>query len=72
MLNSRMDHPEKMVTSINECFQLGIPVLLPDINKSDELFAIDEGDGTAPGLRVGLAAVKTVGESAVPPSFGGA
>jgi DNA polymerase-3 subunit alpha len=67
VLNSRMDHPEKMVTSINECFQLGIPVLLPDINKSDELFAIDEGDGTAPGLRVGLAAVKTVGESAVRP-----
>ncbi len=67
VLNSRMDHPEKMVSSINECFQLGIPVLLPDINKSDEHFTIDEGDEAGPGLRVGLAAVKTVGESAVRP-----
>ena len=67
VLNSRMDHPEKMVSSINECFQLGIPVLLPDINKSGEHFTIDESEGTDPGLRVGLAAIKTVGESAVRP-----
>ena len=28
VLNSRMDNTEKMVSSINECFRLGIPVLL--------------------------------------------
>ena len=72
VLNSRMDHPEKMVSSINECFQLGIPVLLPDINKSDEHFTIDEGDEAGPGLRVGLAAVKTVGGKRRPPPSGGA
>jgi DNA polymerase-3 subunit alpha len=67
VLNSRMDHPEKVVSSINECFRLGIPVLLPDINKSEELFTIDKEGGPAPALRFGLAAIKTVGEGAVRP-----
>ena len=77
VLNSRMDHPEKIVASINECFRLGIPVLLPDINKSEEFYMIDRSPGeqgdnqreNAPpaGIRMGLAAVKTVGEGAVRP-----
>ena len=80
VLNSRMDNTEKMVSSINECFRLGIPVLLPDINHSDEFFTIDTGhtgdpddanpaaDQPAPAaLRIGLAAVKSVGEGAVRP-----
>ena len=81
VLNSRMDHPDKIVTSINECFRLGIPVLLPDINKSDEFFSIEKtgapnrqqkriaesGIGGAQSIRMGLAAVKTVGEGAVRP-----
>ena len=86
VLNSRMDNTEKMVSSINECFRLGIPVLLPDINHSGEFFTIDPGDPgdtghtddqdnadpaagqPAPaGLRIGLAAVKSVGEGAVRP-----
>ena len=66
VLNSRMDHPEKVVSSINECFRLGIQVLLPDINKSNEHFTIEKENGTA-GLRTGLAAIKTVGEAAVRP-----
>ena len=67
VLNARMDHPDKVVSSINECFRLGIPVLLPDINKSEELFTIDKESGPAPALRFGLAAIKTVGEGAVRP-----
>lgn len=67
VLNSRMDHPEKVVSSINECFRLNIPVLLPDINKSDEYFTIEKENGAVPGLRTGLAAIKTVGEAAVRP-----
>ena len=80
VLNSRMDNTEKMVSSINECFRLGIPVLLPDINHSGEFFTIEPGhtgdpDNANPaagqpapaGLRIGLAAVKSVGEGAVRP-----
>ena len=67
VLNSRLDNPEKMVSSITECGRLGITVHLPDVNRSEEYFTIDQNGGTSPGLRVGLAAIKTVGEGAVRP-----
>ena len=81
VLNSRLDNPEKTVSSINECFRLGIPVYLPDVNRSGEFFTIDKGavdkgandtggesnGSNPPGLRIGLAAIKTVGEGAVRP-----
>ncbi len=66
VLNSRLDHPDKVVGAINECFKLQIPVLAPDINSSGELFTIDDS-GPLPAIRTGLAAVKTVGEAAVRP-----
>ena len=67
VLNSRMDNPEKMVASINTCTKLGIPVLLPDINKSEEMFIISREEGEPVGLRMGLKAIKTVGEGTVAP-----
>ena len=67
VLNARLDNPEKVVASINECFRLGIPVLLPDINKSEELFTLSKEVGEPVGLRMGLTAIKTVGEGAVKP-----
>ena len=66
VLNSRMDNPDKVVSSITECFRLGIQVLPPDINKSNEQFVIEKDTGSS-GLRTGLAAIKTVGEAAVKP-----
>ena len=76
-LNSRLDHPERVVTTINECFKLKIPVLPPDINHSGALFTIDQDPGDqAPddqnpdgktSIRVGLSAVKNVTEIAVRP-----
>ncbi len=67
VFNSRMDNTERIVASINECFRMGIPVLLPDINRSDEFFSIDKDSGPTPSIRMGLAAVKTVGGAAVRP-----
>ncbi len=66
VLNSRMDNPDKVVSSITECFRMGIQVLPPDINKSNEHFIIEKDNGSS-GLRTGLAAIKTVGETAVKP-----
>ena len=66
VLNSRMDNPDKVVSSITECFRMGIQVLPPDINKSNEHFIIEKDNGSS-GLRTGLAAIKTVGEAAVKP-----
>ncbi|MDE2844085.1 MAG: DNA polymerase III subunit alpha, partial [Chloroflexota bacterium] len=67
VLNSRLDNTDRIVSSINECSKLQIPVLLPDINRSGEFFTIDKESGPVPSLRFGLAAVKTVGEGAVRP-----
>jgi len=79
VLNSRMDNPEKTLGSMNECIRLQIPILLPDINRSEEFFSIDHDTGGndvgeeeeratgGPGLRIGMAAIKTVGEGAVRP-----
>ena len=66
-LNSRLEHPERVVTAINECFKLKIPVLPPDINRSGALFTIDQNPGEETSLRVGLSAVKNVSETAVRP-----
>ena len=66
-LNARLDNTDKTISSINECFRLDIPIRLPDVNRSGELFTLDHDESGRPGLRVGLAAVKGVGESAVRP-----
>ena len=67
VLNSRLDNTDRIVSSVNECSKLQIPVLLPDINRSGEFFTIDKESGPTPSLRFGLAAIKTVGEGAVKP-----
>ena len=67
VLNSRLDNTDRIISSINECSKLQIPVLLPDINRSGEFFTIDKDSGPTPSLRFGLAAIKTVGEGAVKP-----
>ena len=67
VLNSRLDNTDRIVSSINECSKLQIPVLLPDINLSGEFFTIDKEGSPHPSLRFGLAAIKTVGEGAVKP-----
>ena len=67
VLNSRLDHPERTASAISECFRMGIPVLLPDVNRSEVYFS-KSTDGNGSGtLRFGLAAVKNVGEGAVRP-----
>ena len=67
VLNARLDNTDKTISSINECFRLRIPIWLPDINRSGEFFTIDHDEEHNPGLRIGLAAIKTVGEGAVKP-----
>ena len=72
VLNSRLDHTDRVVSAINECAKLKIPVLPPDVNRSGEFFSIDKesGDkesGPVASLRFGLAAIKTIGEGAIRP-----
>ncbi len=67
VLNSRLDKQDKMVSAISECFRLGIPVLLPDINASQVEFTPTFDKDGRPAIRYGLAAIKNVGELAVRP-----
>jgi len=67
LLNSYTGHTERVTSAITECQRLKIPVLIPSINESETLFAIEEGDDGAIAIRFGLAAVKNVGASAVGP-----
>jgi DNA polymerase III subunit alpha len=52
---------EKIAQAVAECKRLGVPVLQPDINKSESDFSIE--DGTK--VRFGLSAIKNVGSAAI-------
>jgi DNA polymerase-3 subunit alpha len=52
---------EKIAQAVAECKRLKIPVLLPDINKSEAEFSIEENTK----IRFGLSAIKNVGAAAI-------
>jgi DNA polymerase-3 subunit alpha len=56
---------DKVALYIADCRRQGIEVLPPEINASGLDFAIEDGPGGAAAIRVGLGAVKNVGEGAV-------
>ncbi len=60
LLTQDMGNQDKTIKNIEECRQMGIKILPPDINESQADFAIVEG-----GIRFGLGAVKNVGLKAV-------
>lgn len=55
-----IEKSDKLVTCMDECKRMNIPVLPPDINTSQADFAVD-----GQGIRFGLAAIKNVGRAAV-------
>ena len=60
LLNSELQNTDKIVLYINECKNMNIDVLQPDINKSYAKFTIEKKN-----IRFGLAAIKNVGEIAI-------
>jgi len=61
LLTSETGNTEKVVKYINECRELGIEVLPPDVNQSDYNFTPVGRER----MRFGLGAVRNVGQSAV-------
>lgn len=59
-LSADMDNTDKVVSYINECKEMGIEILPPDINESNREFTV-----TGKSIRFGLEAVKGVGSSAI-------
>ncbi|UCH74638.1 MAG: DNA polymerase III subunit alpha, partial [Rhodospirillales bacterium] len=65
LMTFEMSSTDKIVEYIEECRRMGIKVLPPDINTSENDFTVDRlGDGEAV-IRFGPAAIKGVGEKAV-------
>ena len=60
LLTSEKESTDKVVQYINECKEMGIAVLPPDVNTSESEFSVVEGT-----VRFGLSAVKNVGVKAV-------
>ena len=56
LMTSVLGNPTQIAGYIADCRDMGIPVLPPDVNHSEDVFAV-EGDG----IRFGLAAIKNVG-----------
>ncbi|MGA0099200.1 MAG: DNA polymerase III subunit alpha [Steroidobacteraceae bacterium] len=61
VLSADMDNTDKVVTLIDECANMGLKVLSPDVNVSSYRFCVEDEKG----IRYGLGAVKGVGEGAV-------
>ncbi len=67
VLNAYLGNADKVMAVVGECARLRIPVLPPDVNRSDVGFSLDTDEDGRPAIRFGLAAIKNVGASAVSP-----
>jgi DNA polymerase-3 subunit alpha len=65
LLTSETGNTAKVVKYINECREMGITVLQPDVNASDWNFTPDDTAPNGKGIRFGLGAVKNLGPNAV-------
>lgn len=59
LLNSFIGTSDKISSYIQYCVESGLPLLRPDINKSNFLFSVEDG-----GIRFGFAAIRDVGRAA--------
>ena len=60
LMTSVLDSAVKISAYIAECKELGIALLPPDINHSEDHFSVEEG-----GIRFGLGAVKNIGRGLI-------
>ena len=60
MLTATKSNKDKTAVYLNECRQMGIEVLVPDVNESESDFTVTDGR-----IRFGLSAVRNVGEGVV-------
>jgi len=69
ILRNAPSHPsgtvKRIAAALAECQKLGIPVLPPDINRSEATFTVETLDDGRRAIRFGLAVVKHVGEAAI-------
>ena len=67
VMNAHAGQGDKIASDVTECLRLGIPVLPPDVNRSEADFSIDVSPDGSSAIRFGLASVKNVGRMAIAP-----
>ncbi len=65
LLTSVRTNKDQTAVFLSECRQLGIDVLVPDVNESVSDFSVHLADGAPASIRFGLSAVRNVGEGVV-------
>jgi len=60
LISSEVDNADKILRYINDCREMDIAVLPPDVNQSQAGFSVQAG-----AIRFGLSGVKNVGEEAI-------
>ncbi len=60
LLTATKSNKDRTAIYLNECRQMGIEVLVPDVNESESDFTVHEGR-----IRFGLSAIRNVGEGVV-------
>ena len=63
IMSRRRDQITEITKLMDECKQMGIPTLGPDVNESYQKFGVNQHDGKQV-IRFGLAAIKGLGDSA--------
>jgi DNA polymerase-3 subunit alpha len=67
ILATNIDNLDKIASNVAECSLMGISVLPPDVNKSEENFTIEKDGNGSSAIRFGLGAIKNVGVAAIKP-----
>ena len=65
VLNAAEGNADRVAAAVFECKRIDIPVLPPDVSRSEVAFSIDVADDGRTAIRFGLASVKNVGAAAV-------
>src|SRR5690606_23537276 len=64
LTHSAPDPHARIAAAVAECTRLEIPVLLPDVNRSEVNFSIERGEDGTEAIRFGLGIPKNVGNAA--------
>ncbi len=67
VLRAAAGNADRVREAAAECGRLGIPLLLPDVNRSEATFTLEKMADDRTAIRFGLGTIKSVGRTAVEP-----
>ena len=65
LLSNEINNTDKIGILVSECYRMGIEIMPPDLNKSQQRFSPEKMANGEKSIRYGLAAIKNVGEAAM-------